>query len=250
MNELSEKLFSHIRLPAELDRLVEDPQQWIKFCQLPYEIKNKYHKETASAGNPNYVSRSTNDNCIGEYLHASENRDNNSLFFNSEKNLFSKYSEIRELHDYVNTLQPLVEKTLVETATVIAKGIPTLSEILHLKKYSVLTRFLHYLPTDETDILSQHYDRGMLSMHLYENAPGLEYLDKNMKWEQTTLETKNSLIFCGNQMEILSDGKLQKLWHRIKTPAVGFERYSIVSFLWSEHLPQQRGSKTNKPSYN
>lgn len=92
-------------------------------------------------------------------------------------------------------------------------------------------RYLHYLGGE---ILAHpHADRGGFTFHMYEDAPGGEYLDFNGTWQGWPVNHERTIIFPSMGLQYRSRGKLKALWHQVvptqETRVSG--RYSMVAFI-------------------
>lgn len=96
-------------------------------------------------------------------------------------------------------------------------------------------RFLHYLEgkcSPGEPLAAQHLDKGGLTGHLYESAPGFERLTRDREWEPISFGDGETVIIAGARLQHRTKGKIIAVCHRVvaneRTARVG--RDSIVCF--------------------
>ncbi|MBM3261194.1 hypothetical protein FJY93_02130 [Candidatus Kaiserbacteria bacterium] len=95
-------------------------------------------------------------------------------------------------------------------------------------------RYLHYFGADAEEMLAHaHADRGGFTFHLYESAPGGEYLDFDYVWQPWEVGANKTIIFPGLGLQYRSACQLTALYHRImSTPETRRNgRYAMVLFV-------------------
>ena len=92
-------------------------------------------------------------------------------------------------------------------------------------------RYLHYLGGEM--LAHPHADRGGFTFHMYEDAPGGEYLDLSGAWQAWPVDHERTIIFPSMGLQYRSRGKLKALWHQVvPTPETRVSgRYSMVAFI-------------------
>ncbi len=92
-------------------------------------------------------------------------------------------------------------------------------------------RFLHYMGGDM--LAHPHADRGGFTFHMYEDAPGGEYLDFAKQWRAWPVDHERTIIFPSMGLQFRSQGKLKALCHRVVSTPQTFTagRYSMVAFI-------------------
>lgn len=92
-------------------------------------------------------------------------------------------------------------------------------------------RYLHYLGGEM--LAYPHADRGGFTFHMYEDAPGGEYLTFGNIWKGWPVDHDRTIIFPSMGLQYRSQGKLKALWHQVvPTPQTRVSgRYSMVAFI-------------------
>lgn len=252
---LKENLFAEVAYPPALTNLIGDLRPWQEFYSLSQDIKNKFTFPNHQVGkDPGYVLRSR---AAGredkEYFH----------FYPGCRQWANEYG-----HGYLITQTPAlqhffdygfeVQRASREFASMLGEQIgerlPECRRLIQEDRCNYLLRFLHYIPEreDEVSLADQHYDRSLYTLHLYESKPGLQFLNWDMKWTEAPIEAGKTVIFSGYRLEKLTEGDIQKVWHRVVPTPGDRERHSAVLFVWSPDVPDyERGSRsqTETPGY-
>lgn len=101
-------------------------------------------------------------------------------------------------------------------------------------KPSVLCKAIHYPGTQDTKQgVGIHKDAGYLTFVSQDEASGLEVL-KGDQWVSATPIRGTFVVNIGELLEIASQGYLKATQHRVTTPPVGTDRYSLAFFLTSQ----------------
>lgn len=96
-------------------------------------------------------------------------------------------------------------------------------------------RFIHYFGGLKSgyQTATPHADQGAFTLHLFESAPGLQYLNWHGSWCDMPVSDGQTVIIPGMQMQLCSRGGLRALCHRVmaneQTARTG--RYSAVCFV-------------------
>ncbi len=240
--------------PKDITDLIADAEPWKKFCALPQEIKNKFSF-------PNLE----NDKDIGYFLRSkAQGREDKEYFhmwsvmretLESEglSDFVASNPVLKEFFEYIYTVYDRAHEFALSIGNEMGKEIPEFGEFVKDGKIRSVLRLLHYTNTDDTEVIAaQHFDRSLYTLHLYESAPGLQFLDYDMKWKDAPIEHGKTVVFNGYRIEKLSDTKLQKTWHRVIKVGDSRDRISLVLFVWAEGIhayPKEARSQDLEPSY-
>lgn len=254
---LKDDLFAVIDYPQELTELIGEAAPWRQFCALPAEVKEKFsflnHQSTIDA-DPGYRLRSKQTG-----------RD--------DKEYFHSYPEIPELIEldglhamvngdpvlsafftYSNQVLTAAHAFAQQIGSDLARDIPALGALIAEGKFRSVLRMLHYTNDPETVVIAaQHFDRSLYTLHLYESAPGLQFLNGDLQWTEAPIAHGKTVVFNGYRGEALTDGKLQKTWHRVVSHGKTTDRISLVLFVWSNHVedyPKEARSQNEEPTYS
>lgn len=212
-------------------------QAWHDFCALPMEKKNWFlFPDDQGTWEPGYKRRYRSEGREDkEYFHFH----GDYLDMLKKYNLLEKVAQdpvLKSLYQLVTDLRVETERLVDTIAADLEHYVPGIVANVQASRDLMTLRFLHYDPQDNnTEILAaQHFDRCGFSFHLYENLPGLQHLDRDGKWIDSPIDSANTVLFSSYQLEVASDGKLQKTWHRVARkrdlPTKG-DRYSLVAFV-------------------
>jgi len=185
-------------------------------------------------------------------------------FYPENKEIYETYglseqvdttSELREFFLYAHAVHKASTDFALELGNEIAKDVPSLAELIAKDRLRFLLRFLHYTPLEptETSLADQHFDRSLYTLHLYENKAGLQFLNWNMEWTDAPIDTGKTVVFSGYRLEQLTEGKLQKTWHRVTRAEGEDNRYSAVLFVWSPDIPdypKEARAQVEIPTYS
>lgn len=97
-------------------------------------------------------------------------------------------------------------------------------------RYNWPFRFIRY-PADATTAQA-HIDKGMFTLHLYENYGGVEYLDFNHEWQPWVFDSGKLIMFPSALLQHRSGGEVRALCHRVSpTQNSTGDRFALVVFL-------------------
>ncbi len=253
--KLKDQLFVEINYPKVLTDLIDEATPWRDFCALPAEIKDKftdlYNEMDLEAG---YFFRSK---AAGredkEYFHICPEVGKILKKKNLDK-FVSENKVLKDFFDYAEKVYDAVSDFSTAIAYEIGKEVPSLDELAKEGRLRFLLRLLHYTNTDDTEVIAaQHFDRSLYTLHLYENAPGLQFLNYDMEWTDAPISNGKTVVFSGHRLEDISDGKIQKTWHRVIKKGDHKDRISLVLFVWTDKVPSySTGARSQDlvPSYN
>lgn len=252
LTELKDNLFLEVKYPDRLTSLIGDAEPWRSFCREPQETKNVFtlfsHQDDSEAG---YRLRSK---AAGredkEYFHFYPD------YVDSKdgaiQHLAESNSSARSFFEYATAIHQEVILFSNSITAEFGKQLPGLEELLSNGKLRYLLRFLHYTSQTEPVIAAPHFDRSLYTLHLYESAPGLQFLNWDMQWVDAPIKSGTTVLFNGYRLENLTHGSIQKTWHRVIGNESNRGRYSLVLFLWSpfvEDYPHEARSQELTPSY-
>ncbi len=251
---LKNNLFVDIDYPEEITSLIGTAEPWKSFCALSQELKEQMVF-------PNH----TLDPDTGYQLRSKKEGREDKEYFHAYGNMFELAKEIGK--DEILVQNPILKKFFqyavdVHTAAhqfalAIGKQLgesnPELLNLINEGKVNSLLRFLHYTNNDQTDIIAaQHFDRSLYTLHLYESASGLQFLNWDMQWEDAPIDMGKTVVFNGYRLEQLTRGETQKTWHRVVRKDGTRNRVSMVLFVWTETItdyPTEARSQDLTPSY-
>lgn len=252
--KLHDNLFVDVDYPAEVTNLIGEAKPWRNFCALPREIKDKFafldHQEELELG---YRFRSLAEGREDkEYFHAYAN-----MFELIEKDgndpLLEKYPELKEFFIYAVNVQKKAHNFALEIGRQLGESIPELTALTNEGEINSVLRMLHYTNDDQVDVIaSQHFDRSLYTLHLYESDEGLQFMNWNMQWSDAPIDIGKTVVFSGYRLENLTKGAIQKTWHRVVRKGKTKNRVSMVLFVWSDSVssyPREARSQDLEPSY-
>jgi isopenicillin N synthase-like dioxygenase len=86
--------------------------------------------------------------------------------------------------------------------------------------------------------MGSHYDPGLFTLKPVSKVPGLDVLDRETgEWvdvEAVATPGQDLLLFCGETLEMLTEGEFKATSHRVHTE--GQERFSMVYEMRSHHV--------------
>ncbi len=252
--KLKEQLFVDIDYPKSIADLIGDAEAWNNFCKLPRELKEKFsflnqQKETDIG----YFWRSKSEGREDkEYFHIYPNM-REMIQADGLDDLVESNPVLKEFFDYTDRVYESVHNFALSIGSEMGKEIPGLARLVRDRKIRSVLRLLHYTNTDDTEVIAtQHFDRSLYTLHLYESAPGLQFLNYDMKWTDAPVSNGQTVVFSGYRIEKLSDEDLQKTWHRVVKVGAQRDRISLVLFVWTDAVPgysQDSRSQDLAPSY-
>jgi isopenicillin N synthase-like dioxygenase len=238
---LYNNLYAVVDYPQELaDEVKRVALLWQDFCTLPLDVKRRCsfiaQHEDWNSGYINRTKEAGHDN--KEYYHVQPNH----AQLVEQAGLTATirdYPVIKDFFDRSEHAVELLKDFVEEIAGRIAKDNPHLADLQEQfikgygENYSLL-RFLHYTPDPDQYVIAEpHFDIGGMTFHVYESAPGLQFMKWDNSWEDAPLLDDKTLMFNAYGLEHMSDGVLQRTWHRVIQTAgsEGNERYSGVFFV-------------------
>lgn len=235
IEELKTRGFVTLEYPPELRGCVQKAiESWQRFCELPESQK------LLLAGGDRI-----NDFGYMRRRDKGATADNKELFHALKKEMPSLATKAAAIEDEravkfihaVDQLIMVIEPVVVSFAALTERhyGLAGFEEAVRTSTDRWVFRYIHYLPGET--LANAHADRGGFTLHLYENAPGGEYLDFNKNWQPWPVSEEQTIIFPSMVLQHLSKGELKALWHRVvsteETRAVG--RFSMVAFIDFHH---------------
>jgi isopenicillin N synthase-like dioxygenase len=122
-----------------------------------------------------------------------------------------------------------------------AYGLPGFADEIQGGEWFI--RFLHYFDGAQLgeEIAKAHADKSGFTLHLFESAPGLQYLDRSFVWRDVEMGEGKTVIIPGMRGQRGSEGKLKATFHRVvatlDTAQTG--RFSAVAFIHPDvRVPQ------------
>lgn len=237
--DLYNNLFAVIPYPEELaDEVLVVAELWREFCALPQDVKSQFtilgqHEDW----NSGYIARSTKENHDEkEYYHFQPNHLEIVSSLDVE-HVFEQYPVVKEFLESCDSVVRRLKDFVHNHASKLAQNNEHLRDLPDQflagfeKNYSLL-RFLHYTPDPKSELLAEpHFDIGGMTFHVYENSEGLQFMDWDGSWKDAPLIEGSTVMFNAYGLESMSDGVLQRTWHRV-VPKEGQakERYSGVFF--------------------
>ena len=253
-DKLKENLFVGVDYPKSITDFIGVAEPWREFCKLPLETKKKFefmdHQEDAD---PGYRFRSKKEGREDkEYFHAYPHI-SELIEKDGNTDLVKHTPALESFFTYAANVQRVAHDFALAIGSEMGKDIPELQKLIDDKQIRSVLRFLHYTNDIETEVIaSQHFDRSLYTLHLYESGPGLQFLNWDMQWTDAPIDIGKTVIFSGYRMEQLTRGKLQKTWHRVARKEAVRDRLSVVLFVWTNAVSsydREARSQDMTPSY-
>jgi len=252
--KLKKQLFADIEYPKSITYLIDDAEAWNNFCGLSRELKEKFsfpHRQ--KEGDIGYFWRSKSEGREDkEYFHIYPNMVE-MIRADGLDDLVESNPVLKKFFDYTDKVYESVHNFALAIGGEMGKEIPALGELISGGKIRSVLRLLHYTNADDTEVIAtQHFDRSLYTLHLYESAPGLQFLNYDMEWTDAPISNGKTVVFNGYRIEKLSEGDLQKTWHRVVRVGEHKDRISLVLFVWTDVVPsysQDSRSQDLVPSY-
>ena len=235
--KLKDNLFAKVQYPDELKETMHGAVAWREFCRLPQETKEHFafpdHQEI---WDPGYKMR---ERAKGredkEYFHITS-KNNEFLDYYKLNDEVHQSKELENFFAFAENVWKQASALVLEIGKDLDKDIPGLAAQLEKGRDKQLLRLLHYIPKEDDDIslADQHFDRSGFTLHLYESHNGLQYLDFDMVWKDAPIKDGETIVFNGYQMEVITNEKIKKTWHRVvrnKQYKEGETRISMVLFV-------------------
>jgi isopenicillin N synthase-like dioxygenase len=154
--------------------------------------------------------------------------------------------QLRQVTELVhNTLFSIAQNLmdgLVECAGPATRAV--LKTELNRGQRSSVLRVIHYLPMTSSPgfqnnldghpvRLAAHRDRNLLTILPAATAPGLEIMDNDGNWHQTTCDSRSTIVNAGDQLQHLSRGFYRSTQHRVRNSIaeLASSRYATALFL-------------------
>lgn len=151
------------------------------------------------------------------------------------------YSQIEAVTPLVSAFADAVEERY---------GLKGFGDDMLSAKDTWVFRYLRY-PAGSTMLAHPHVDRGGLTLHLGETAPGGEYCSHVEKtWQHWPVGDDQTIIFPGMVLQHRSQGRLKALWHQVTPMSSVEDRYAMVLFVDFKHTHRysdQSGRLAEKP---
>lgn len=253
---LKEDLFAVIDYPEQLTDLIGHAEPWRKFCALPSEVKEKFsflnHQSTIDA-DPGYRLRSREEGREDkEYFHSYPEIPQ-LIASDGLQGMVEGDMVLKDFFDYSDRVLHASHAFAKNIGEELARDVPELGELLREGKFRSVLRLLHYTNDPTTEVIAaQHFDRSLYTLHLYESAPGLQFLNWDLTWTEAPIAHGKTVVFNGYRGEVITKGALQKTWHRVVSHGHDTDRISLVLFVWSNHVedyPKEARSQSLQPSY-
>ena len=215
-------------------------EQLKQFCALPSALKGlPYSSNSAGVGY--------------------EFKDGSGINGDWKENLDVTLSAAEWLKDRAEVIKHPVTLKLIESATTLVEilkplvvdfaqqlqdtfKIAGLLEEVKQGEDAFFVRFIHYPGNRRIgeEIATPHVDQSGFTLHLFETAPGLQYLTYKGEWVNMPVSQGETVVIPAMQMQLRSGGKIKALCHRVvatvKTADVG--RYSAVCFVQLKQTPK------------
>jgi len=228
-----------IPYPSDLRKLVVSAaESWKLFCDLPRDLKDKFIYIDNTGFELKEEAGSTKD--LKENFHVTVDQISR-LSAIAKGTLDTKTIKfIRDAEDLIRLAEPFI----TDFADKIEKefSIPGFKDDCLVRKNHWTVRYLHYFSDrkEGEQIASPHADKGGFTLHLFESAPGLQYLDYEKNWQEMPVSEGSTVIIPGMELQLKSKNKLRALCHRViatkDTASTG--RYSMVLFVNFANTPK------------
>lgn len=247
INDLQEKGLINVDYPENLRIAVENAvASWKDFCKLPTQEKCAFA----------FVEDRHGDGAGYELKEEKGSRKDLKENFHVTLYQYPRLSQIANTRTFpflsdakllLDNIEPLVMQFAEDVEEQF--GVTGLIEEVQKSKPYWILRYLHYFGDQEEgiEIAAPHADKGGFTLHLYESDEGLQYYCiTDCKWKEMPVGEKQTVIIPAIQLQLLSEGKLKGLYHRViateKTSRTG--RFSMVCF-----IPFQNTPMYNKKAY-
>lgn len=256
--QLKSQLYANLLYPESMRKVMLGIKAWHDFCDLSPRQKDLFlFPDDQGTWEPGYKRRRKSEGREDkEYFHFH----GNYLEMIAKYNLEEKVAQdpvLKAMYELVGHIRFETEKLVEIIVADLERYVPgTLADVKDSKDLLTL-RFLHYDPKDSADdnLAAAHFDRCGFTFHLYENMPGLQHLNWNNQWINSPIDSNNTVIFTGYQLQLASQNSLRNTWHRVirrKDLLTTGDRYSLVAFVPFKHTPTYRfdaRSQDQTPGY-
>lgn len=230
-------------------------EPWRAFCGLPQELKEQmvFPNNPLDATGTGYFLRSKKEGREDkEYFHAYGNMFELARGIGKDK-MLERNQVLKGFFSYAVNVHDKARELALAIGRQVGENVPELIGLIDTGRINSLLRFLHYTNDDKTDVIAaQHFDRSLYTLHLYESAPGLQFLDWDMQWSDAPIGSGKTVVFNGYRLEQLTKGEAQKTWHRVVRKDGVRDRISMVLFVWTEAVqsyPSEARSQDLAPHY-
>ncbi|MBI4449967.1 hypothetical protein HY634_02830 [Candidatus Uhrbacteria bacterium] len=235
IEDLKHRGFVTLKYPSELrGRVQEAMASWRRFCDLP-----DAQKALLAGGDR------LNDFGYMRRRDTGATADNKELFHATKREMPVLADRARAIADeravqFIHAVDQLItsiEPAVASFAALVEHryGLAGFEQAVKTSVDRWVFRYLHYFPGET--LANAHADRGGFTLHLFESAPGGEYLDLHKRWQPWPVSEEETIIFPGMVLQHRSRGDLKALWHRVvsteATKASG--RFSMVVFVDLRH---------------
>ncbi len=259
ISELKTTGFVMLDYPSDLRSAVEKTVElWKRFCALPVEVKKGLPYSNGGDG----VGYELKEG-IGNKADRKENFDitteGEAWFL---KNIDTIENPVAiEFVKSATALVAVMKPTILEFASQAEAefGLEGFAKEVEESEAGFFTRFIHYFGDRDVgeETATAHTDQSGFTLHLFENAEGLQCLTYDMKWIDMPVSSGRTVIIPSMQMQLRSRGELTALCHRvIATERTAHEgRYSAVCFVQLKRTPRydkEKGGRLQEkePGFN
>lgn len=221
--------------PADLRQAVRlAVSSWRSFCDLPPSAKQQFSYSNSSAG----VGYEYKDGG-GKSVDRKENFDitRASLAEPGIDGVAEHF--IKHATTLVQEVKPLILNFARQCEEVF--GLEDFVREVEASEDLFFIRFIHYFGDREVgqETASAHADQCGFTLHLFESAPGLQYLSHDGQWSDMPVSEGETVIIPAMQLQLRSQGALKALCHRVvATEATNVTgRYSAVCFVQLNNTP-------------
>lgn len=246
INDIKTKGFVSMAYPADLRQVVEKVvEAWKEFCALPLEVK----KSLAYSNNADGVGYEFKEGKGNK----ADRKENFDIALSGENWLLQNISSIHNTTalDFVKkavSLVGLMKPLILDFANGAEEGfgVNGLVDEVASGDDVFFIRFIHYFGERNLgeETASAHTDQSGFTLHLFENAPGLQCLPyESMSVDgfvDMPVSVGETVIIPSMQLQLRSKGKLTALCHRVvATPeTIDAGRYSAVCFVQLKDTPK------------
>lgn len=241
IQDLQTKGFVIVDYPAELRKAVEETAElWKEFCSLPTEIKKGLPYSNGQDGVGYEIKDGSGPN--GDKKENFDVAGAGVEWLKKHSEEISSPIAVKFIESALNITR-LIKPLVCEFAQAIEDefGIPGFANEIEEGQNRIFVRWIHYFgdrkPGEET--ASSHIDQSGMTPHLWESAPGFQYLTYDGKWEDASFPKGTTFIIPSAQMPLKHSG-FRAMCHRViateETAKNG--RYSAVCFVQFAKTPK------------
>lgn len=242
IHDLKDTGFVVLAYPPDLRAsVVETISAWKEFCALPLAVKKSLPYSNSADG----VGYELKEGA-GNHADRKENFDvtlAGRTWLNTQTSLIADrapLSFIQKAVGLVEIMKPLILDFAKEAEQ--AFGLTGFAEEVAESEPAFFVRFIHYFGERKLgeETASTHADQSGFTLHLFENAPGLQYLSYHGAWTDLPVSEGETVIIPAMQMQLRSQGALRALCHRViaTKESVNQGRFSAVCFVQLAHTPR------------